>query len=242
MSDDVYRKLAQTLDAIPNGFPATESGAELRLLAKIFEPEEAALAATMSLKPEPADVIGARVGLDSKAAYRLLKAMVRKGQILFERNEGKLAFKLMPFAFGIYEFQLPRMDREMAELTEHYFVEAQGAFSRYTPSIHRVIPVEEAVPADVEIYPYERATELLENAKAWAVVDCICRVQQRLVGKGCDRPVHNCLVFAPAEGVFDGDQWAEAITKEQAMRILRESEDAGLVHSPGNYQDGHHYI
>ena len=242
MSEDVYRKLAQVLDAIPEGFPPTESGAELRLLAKIFEPEEAALASGMTLRPESADVIGARCGLDPKVAYRTLKTMVRKGQILFERKEGQLAFKLMPFAFGIYEYQLPRMDKEMAELFEQYYQEAEGAFSRYGPPLNRVIPVEEAIPAGVEIYPYERATELLEGAKAWAVTDCICRVQQRLVGKGCDRPVHNCLVFAPVAGAFDGDRTLQAIGKEEALQILGEAEDAGLVHSPGNFQDGHHYI
>jgi electron transport complex protein RnfB len=242
MSEDVYRRLARTLDRIPNGFPATESGSELRLLAKIFEPEEAALAAVMRLSPEPADVIADRAGVDRSVARRTLKTMVRKGQILFERQERQLAFKLMPFAFGIYEYQSPRMDQEMAELFEQYFQEAQGAISHYAPPLHRVIPVEEAIPAGIEVYPYERATELLEGAKAWGVVDCICRVQQRLIGKGCDRPVHNCLVFAPVEGVFDGESWVEAITKTQAITILREAEDAGLVHSPGNYQDGHHYI
>jgi hypothetical protein len=36
MYEKVYRKLAQRLDAIPNGFPATDSGIELRLLAQIF--------------------------------------------------------------------------------------------------------------------------------------------------------------------------------------------------------------
>jgi hypothetical protein len=36
MTESVYLKLAQTLDQILHGFPATESGAELRLLAKIF--------------------------------------------------------------------------------------------------------------------------------------------------------------------------------------------------------------
>ncbi|MBW1683615.1 MAG: 4Fe-4S ferredoxin, partial [Deltaproteobacteria bacterium] len=38
MSDDVYRKLAKVLDTLPNGFPATESGVELKLLMKIFTP------------------------------------------------------------------------------------------------------------------------------------------------------------------------------------------------------------
>jgi hypothetical protein len=27
---------------------------------------------------------------------------------------------MMPWAFGIYEFQLPRMDRELAEMCEGY--------------------------------------------------------------------------------------------------------------------------
>jgi electron transport complex protein RnfB len=242
MTEDVYRRLAQTLDAIPNGFPATESGVELRLLAKIFTPEEAALASVMRLSREPAEVIAGRNGSEPKAARRLLKTMARKGQIRFGRKESQLVFGLMPFVAGIYEEQLPRIDRELAELFEEYFREAQGAVSHYAPPIHRVIPVEEAVPAGLEIYPYEQATELLEAAKAWGVRDCICRIQQKLVGRGCDRPVENCLVFAPVEGIFDHSETTRAITKAEALRILHEAETEGLVHSPGNYQDGNHYI
>ena len=33
---DVYEQLAKKLDKIPNGFPATESGVELKILRKIF--------------------------------------------------------------------------------------------------------------------------------------------------------------------------------------------------------------
>ncbi len=242
MTENVYRHLARTLDTIPNGFPSTESGVELRLLAKIFEPEEAALAAVMRLSREPAETIAARAGVDPKTAYRRLKGMARKGQIRAGRKDGQLAFGLMPFVVGFYEEQLPRLDRELAELFEAYFYAARGAISHYAPAIHRVIPVEEAVPAGIEIYPYERATELLENAKAWGVRDCICRVQQKLVGKGCDRPVENCLVFAPIEGGFDHSDVTRAIPQAEALRILHEAEEAGLVHSPGNYQDGNTYI
>ena len=82
------------------------------------------------------------------------------------------------------------------------------------------MPVEEAIPTGIEIYPYERATEVLEGAKAWGVRECICRLQQKLIGKGCDWPVENCLVFAPVEGVFDRSEVTRAITKEEAKRIL----------------------
>ncbi len=243
MTEDIYRQLAQRLDAIPNGFPATESGAELRLLAKIFTPEEAALASVMRLSREPAADIAARAGVDADTAYRTLKQMVRKGQIRIKKGKGQLAFGLRPFVVGIYEEQLPRLDAELATLFEQYLQETQGgSIVRDAPAIHRVIPVGEAIPFDLEIFPYERATELLENAKSWGVRDCICRVQQKLVGKGCDRPIENCLVFAPVEGAFDHSQVDRALTKEEALRILHEAEEAGLVHSTGNYCDQHYYI
>jgi hypothetical protein len=38
---DVYKRLAQKLDGLPNGYPATEGGVELKLLRNIFTPEEA---------------------------------------------------------------------------------------------------------------------------------------------------------------------------------------------------------
>jgi len=243
MTEDIYRKLAQRLDAIPNGFSATESGVELRLLAKIFTPDEAALAAVMRLTREPAVVIAARASVDPGVAYDTLKEMARKGLIRFKKDKSQLAFGLMPFVVGFFEEQLPRMDAELATLFEQYLQETQGgSIVRDAPAVHRVIPVGEAIPVDLEIFPYERATELLEGAKSWGVRDCVCRVQQQLIGKGCDRPIENCLVFAPVEGAFDHSEVDRVITKEEALCILHEAEEAGLVHSTGNYRDGHNYI
>ncbi len=243
MTEEIYRQLAQRLDAIPNGFPATESGVELRLLAKIFTPEEAALASVMRLTREPAADIAARAGVDAEVAYDTLKGMVRKGLIRFKKDPGQLTFGLMPFVVGFYEAQLPRMDAELATLMEQYLQETRGgSIVRDAPAVHRVIPVGEAIPFDLEIFPYEHASELLESAKSWGVRDCICRVQQQLVGKGCDRPIENCLVFAPVEGAFDHSEVDRALTKQEALQILRQAEEAGLVHSTGNYRDGHNYI
>jgi ferredoxin len=94
----------------------------------------------------------------------------------------------------------------------------------------------------VEVFPYERAVELIESAKSWGVRDCICRVQQKLVGKGCDRPLEACMVFAPVEGAFQGHGPDRPLTKEEALEILRQTEEAGLIHSTGNFRDGNAYI
>jgi hypothetical protein len=40
MSEKIYSNLAKVLDTLPNGFPATDSGVELKLLKRIFRPAE----------------------------------------------------------------------------------------------------------------------------------------------------------------------------------------------------------
>ena len=42
MDETAYKLLAQRLDELPNGYPPTPDGIELRLLEKLFTPEEAA--------------------------------------------------------------------------------------------------------------------------------------------------------------------------------------------------------
>ena len=146
MHDDVYRRLARVLDELPNKFPATESGIELSLLAKLFTEEEASLACVMKLKPESATDIALRSGTDPKETRNTLKRMMAKGLIDIRKGEGEFSYALRPFVVGFYEGQLPRMDREMADLFEQYFLETKGGILRERPALHRVIPVEKAVP------------------------------------------------------------------------------------------------
>ncbi len=40
MHMDPYKLLAEHLDALPNGYPATSDGVELKILRKLFTPDE----------------------------------------------------------------------------------------------------------------------------------------------------------------------------------------------------------
>ena len=51
MSEDTYLRLREFMDRMPGGFPATESGVEIKLLQKLFEPEAAEI--VMKLGPGP---------------------------------------------------------------------------------------------------------------------------------------------------------------------------------------------
>ena len=242
LDQNVYKKLARRLDAIPNGFPETESGIELKLLAKIYTLEEAAFASEMRLTRESAEQIARRAGRDPAKATVILENMVRKGLIRAKGEGEQRKFGLMPFVFGVYEFQLGRMDEEMARLFEEYYQSFADRVLSHSPSIHKVIPVEKSIPFEVQVFPYEQASALLNNAKSFGVRKCICRVQKALVGEPCKYPLEVCLVFVPVEGAFDDDPDTRAITKEEALQILRESEEAGLIHSSSNVREGHFYI
>ena len=245
MNYDAYRKLAHKLDAIPNGFPQTESGIELRLLAKIYTQEEAALASEMQLIPERPEQIAQRIGLDSVEATALLQEMVRKGLIRVIDEEKQYKFGLMPWVVGVYEEQLGRLDEEFVRLFDEYVLEAALGWAQLfntLPSIEKIIPVEKSIPVDVQIFPYEQASALLTNAKSFGVRKCICKVNRALVGEPCKYPVEVCLLFAPTEEAFDHPPDTRAITKDEALRILRETEEAGLIHSSSNVREGHSYI
>ncbi len=68
MSEDVYQRLIDALDALPNGFPRTPSGSEVLLIKKVFTPEEVELAGRMSRTYETVDKIANRAGLAKKKA------------------------------------------------------------------------------------------------------------------------------------------------------------------------------
>jgi len=240
---DSYRKLAERLDEIPNGFPRTESGVELKLLAKLFTAEEAALASNLSLELLSVKDIASITGTAESVVKSQLIGMVKKGLIDMKRREGEgFVFCLIPFVVGFYERQNAKIDKEFAELFEAYYKESFHKPMLTTPSVHRVIPVEKTIPVSTDVMPYEKASTYLDSARSWGVLDCICRVQQKLIGKGCDHPVENCLVFSSRPGAFDRTDDIRAISKEEALEILAEADREGLVHAPSNTQTEVNYI
>ena len=61
---DTFQQLARHLDNLPAGFPATESGVELRILKRLFTAEEAEIAVNLTLVPEPASAVAQQLGRD----------------------------------------------------------------------------------------------------------------------------------------------------------------------------------
>ena len=242
MSDDVYKKLAACLDSLPNGFPPTEDGAELRLLAYIFSPNEAELACQLTDSLETPAQIAQRIGGDARELRNELKSMAKKGLIKAGPIEGRLGYGLLPFVVGIYEFQIGRIDEEMAQLFEDYYLQSFGKLMEISPQVHRVIPVHETIKAGMEVRPYESAAEIIDRMKSWGVMECICRKQKALIGDPCEHPLEVCMTFSEREGAFTNNSVVRRLSKQEAFDVLELAANAGLVHTVSNNQQGVWYI
>jgi Fe-S-cluster-containing hydrogenase component 2 len=242
MSDEIYHQLAKVLDTLPNGFPATESGVEIKILKKIFDPEDAELFCDLRLNFETAKKIASRTGRPLDGLEARLIAMGEKGQIFGVKLETTHLFKMIPRIFGIYEFQLGRIDKELAELCEQYAPDFMKHFYSQTPQLMQSLPIETLIAPNNEPLPYERVSSIIENSKAFLVNDCICKKERALNGKPCSRPMQVCLAVAPIPKVFDDSPHGRVITKEEAYALLKQCEEAGLVHLTSNVQFGQFYI
>ena len=242
MNIDSYKKLAEQLNALPNGFPSTDDGREIKLLAKLFTPEEAELAAQLLPSLETIEEMSARTGRDARELRNQLKSMSRRGLIeAGRRKDGALGFKLLPFVVGIYEMQVATMDAELARLFEDYFQQF-GQVLGIKPQVHRVIPIGETVRNTMEVRPFESAVDIVNGAQSWGVVDCICRKQKALIGQGCDHPLDVCMVLNQKPNAFDNNTVIRPLNLEGALSTLRRAAEAGLVHSVSNSKEGFSYI
>ena len=238
MTDAVFEQLADALDRLPNGFPRTDSQVEIRILQKIFSPEEAALGSQLSGSPEPVDEIAGRVGLPVGEVSKRLFKLVRRGMVWLEKQDGKACFRLAPFVVGIYEANAELMDHELAHLIEDYFANGGAdGIMKPQPALQRVVPARGAIKSEW-VLPYDDVRAILMEAKTFNVIDCICRTQQALIGHKCDFPLKMCLNFS----AYKRPPRAGDISQAEALALLERSEEVGLVHTVSNVMKGVGYV
>jgi ferredoxin len=233
---DVYEELARHLDNTPAGFPRTESGAELRILRRLFTPEEAHVALHLTVIPEEPRVIARRAGLGVGQTTAVLETMERKGLIIGLARGGAVRYMTSQFAVGFWEAQVNRVTRGLAEDFEEYLPVALNMDMWGQMPQMRVIPVEKSIAVRTGVMPYEEAGELLRAAERFSVSNCICRQEREAIGQRCDRPMETCLGLGGAADMITRSGRGRRISREEAFDILGRAEDAGLVLQPSNTQ------
>jgi electron transport complex protein RnfB len=238
LTSNVYERVADALDSLPNGFPRTPSHIELRILKKIFSPEEAEVASRLSGSLEPAEAVAKKIGLSVEETRERLNKMAKRGLVWCEDLDGSPSFRLAPFVVGIYESQLETMDHELAHMIEDYFVNGGAVgIMKPQPALHRVVPAQRAVKSEL-ILPYDDVKAILLRSKSFGLRDCICRVQRKYLGHECQFPMKTCLFFSD----YERRPHRYTVSKEEALAFLDKAEEIGLVHTVSNIMKGIGYV
>jgi ferredoxin len=225
---------------MPVGFPATASGVEIRILERLFTPEEAEVALQLSAIPEPASVVHRRFRgrMDRRTLVDTLERMAARGVI--ERISGRRGARYGKalLAVGMYERQLPWLTPELERDMLQY---SQEAFGR---ALHAArTPQLRTVPVNVPIRP-ERSVSTCDDVRQFvrasegpfAAMPCICRHGKDLLGESCRQTKvrENCLTIGVAAKGMVQSGAAHFVSRERMLELLDEADREGLVLQPQN--------
>lgn len=233
MEEASYLKLAEHLDRLPGGFAPSETGADIRLLKRLFTPEEAKLATYLTLDREEAGVIARRADLLLAEVEQRLEEMSEKGLIFsVQKEDGAMLYQAAPFVVGIYEFQVNRLTEGLLQdLNDFWSTKKPRSEPKSIPQM-RTIPIGKTIDPATVALPYEQVYEMVNAHDRFAVATCICRRKEKKMGRGCDAPMEACLMFGDFADFSVRIGTARTIEKSEVMEILAMANEANLILRP----------
>lgn len=237
MPTDAFEKLAKHLDNLPGGFPRTDSGVELRILKRLFSPEEAELAVCCTLIPEEPRVLARRWKRPVDETAAKLEDMATRGLLFSVHTRGgKRLYMAAQYVVGIWEYQVNRLDKDLIADMREYMPHLLDFDAWQKKPQLRVVPVGRSVAAGAAVLPHENAEELVRQSRRFLTAPCICRTEHAMTGEPCDKPLETCLVFGAGVDYYLRAGIGREIDLDETLDILKQADKAGLVLQPSNSQ------
>ena len=237
-SRSAYRDLVDRLNRFPQGAPPSDL--LYRILAILFTEREAALVASLPIKPFTAETAARAWKTTPGEARVVLESLADKALLLDIVRNGETRWVLPPPMAGFFEFSMMRIrgdidQKALAELFYQYLnVEedfVREIFTRGETQLGRVFVNEEALPEDdaLEVMDWERASEVARSASDVGVGVCYCRHKMSHVGKACNAPMENCLTFGTTASSLIRHGFAKRIEPSEALDLIGQARARGLV-------------
>jgi ferredoxin len=242
-ADNVYINLQKHLDKQAVGFPATKSGVEIRILKELFTSEQASLALHLNYQPQSALEIFNQAkgsGLSLEKVKSLLEEMERNGAIVSTLKNGTEHYFTIPLLVGVVELHGYKATPQFwADFGEYTGGEFGKAYASTKVSQMRTIPVEKSIPVEHHVATYDQIREIINSTDGPITVSrCMCREGAKQRGQPCHvtSRLETCMCFGDWARHFIKLGLSREITREEALEIVRQNEEDGLVLQPNNYQ------
>lgn len=246
----VRQNLMELCNKISHGhYEIDENSAEYLMFEQWITDDQIAVMSGMSLMtPTTAEVIADEIGMPEDKVLGILRELADIGVISTANMYEMEIFLMLTYAPGVFEFvllneefckkhpEIPTQFRRHATDTMRGNIEKipMGA------GVMRVIPIEEAIPADAEKIDLEKASTYVDaNDGHLCLAPCQCRRVRRFEGEGAgDLEDGMCMFMGMAADMFIANGRARAITKDEAYEALKHFEDLGCVHQIMTLTDG----
>ncbi|MCK4991689.1 MAG: 4Fe-4S binding protein, partial [Bacteroidales bacterium] len=207
--------------------------------------EEANIAMKLSAVLEDIDRIFGRFkeGEITKEMLRTkLDGLAEKGaiRVLPHQKKGRV-YQKIPLAVGIYELQVDRMTKELAE--DYFKYEDEGfadAFLTAKTKQMRTIPVNVKIDLEFPVGTYDNARTLIEKSPGpFAVMNCVCRQARQKMGEHCKQTdiMETCFTLGDSAKFMMAKGVARELDKEEITGLVNRAEHEGMVLQPANTQD-----
>ncbi|NLX52676.1 MAG: 4Fe-4S binding protein [Deltaproteobacteria bacterium] len=218
------------------------------LVPKIFEAlvsDDEAKVLLLASPPATAEDLAQKSGLPLEAIETMMDSLFSRGLIFKATRGGEKKFyrvKTIPQMHDSTSLT-PGISRQILDLWKEYMEKEWPAYGgkimEILPgSIMRVVPVNESVEVQSRVLAYEDVEKIVQDAKVLSVTNCSCRV----ISGNCDKPLEVCMQVDRAAEYNIERGTGRALSKSEAVEILKKCREEGLVHVVDNRQVVGHVI
>jgi Pyruvate/2-oxoacid:ferredoxin oxidoreductase delta subunit len=196
------------------------------------------------------DEIKANTDLNDETLDKMLSDLMDNGLIIGipSRRTGIMVYSLVSILPGLLEYPFMRgkkgeKQKKLAKLMDKLFDELRSLtqdnydviveqFRGGTP-MDRVVPVEKELEINQEIVlPYEDVKGIIARNDIISVNYCYCRNWKDNLNEPCklESPDLSCFQFGRYANFLIEHNFGKAISKNDALKIVEEAEDHGLIH------------
>jgi ferredoxin len=261
-----YRQLADRLNRFPQGAPATER--LFQILALLFNEREAQLVSQLPVKPFTAKKAAQIWKMSETEARWVLEELASRAILLDMEQQGETIYVLPPPMAGFFEFSMMRVrddvDQKLLSELFYEYVTVEDEFMRALlldgeTQLGRVFVNEQALEdsqrrraamqaqaestsVSLQVFDYERASEVIGTARQLGVSLCYCRHKAQHAGQACDKPLDICLTFGGTADSLIRHGYARRVDKMEGRDLLHKAYDLNLVQFGDNVREGVAFI
>jgi ferredoxin len=214
-----------------------------QLFRMIVDTDEASLLLAMPGTPEQ---LAVAVDRRPEDVAEMCRVLYQKGMAFKSFKGGALGYKMCRNLIQFHDATIlwSGATRPFLDLWQRFMEEEWPDFARRhvqtaKKPVTRIIPVQRSVEAGKQqILDRDSVDRIVQSAEVLAVTRCTCRV----IARKCDRPVEVCLQVNNAARYSIDRGSGREVTQAEALKILRECEEQGLVHITMNKMHVGHFI